>query len=84
MREAYRSKALSDDDVADAVAETELLRQLRRCGRNAYTAAVARHQATRTLGLEMLERHSERMHVTSTAGDMQFEFDRFSRDTTIR
>ena len=86
VRETYRSKALSNDDVADAIAGTELLRQLRRCGRNAYRAAMVRHQATRTLGLEILERHSERMRVTSTARDIQFEFDRFQQrhDDTVK
>ena len=86
FRKAYRSEVLLHADIADAIAGTELLRQLRRCGRNAYTTAMARHQATRTLGLEMLERRSERMRVTSTARDIQFEFDRFQQrhDDTVK
>ena len=86
LREAYRSEALTHFDIAEAIAGTELLRQLRRCAQQAYNRAMARHQATRTLGLETLERRSERTRVTSTARDIQLELDRFQQrhDDTVK
>ena len=86
LQEAYRSEALSDADIAGAVEKTEILRQLRRCARDALNTAVAKHQATRTLGLEILDRRSERGRVMSAARDIQLDFGGFQEihDDTVK
>ena len=84
--EPFRSEVLLDRDIADAIDKTALLQQLRRCGREALSTALARHQATHALGLETLERRSERGRVMTAAREIQLEFDRFQEihDDTVR
>ena len=82
----FRSEALAEADVSAAIERTELLEQLKRGGREAATAVLARHSALRTSGLEMLERRWERTRVTSSARSIHDEFERFERthDDTVR
>ena len=86
VQEPYRSNALSVADVRSAIEKTELLRQIRRCARDALRSALAKHQTILTLGLEILERRSERTRVMSVARDIQLDFDRFQQvhDDTVR
>ena len=84
-KEQYRSKVLSDRDIAVAIKRTDLLDQLRQCGQSALNSALVRHRANRTMGLEILERRSERGRVMSAAREIQVEFDRFQEihDDTV-
>lgn len=84
--EQYNSELLVDRDIAATVKGTGLLGQLRLCGRTALSTALVRHQATRTIGLELLERRSERGRVMSAAREIQSEFDRFQEvhDDTVK
>ena len=77
MKEQYNSELLVDRDIAITVRGTDLLDRLRLCGRTALSTALVRHRATRTMGLEFLERRSERGRVMSAAREIQSEFDRF-------
>ena len=84
--EPFRSKALTEADIVVAMESTELLQQLKRGGRDAAMAALARHGVIRTAGLEILERPWERTRVTSSARDVQTELERFERthDDTVK
>ena len=84
--EQYKSELLVDRDIAATVKGTDLLGQLRLCGRTALSSALVRHRAARTMGLEFLERRSERGRVMSAARDIQSEFDRFQEvhDDTVK
>ena len=84
--EPFRSEVLVEADIDAAVERTELLDQLKRSGRDAATAALARHGATRTTGLEILERRWERTRVSSSVRDIQKELEGFGRthDDTVK
>ena len=85
-REQYQSDVISDRDIATTIRRTDLLDQLRQCGQSALSTALVKHRATRTMGLEILERRSERGRVMSAAREIQIEFDRFQEihDDTVK